>query len=394
MADAATHTVHDTPFDVDAIVGGVSWTSVLPAYPVNEPGTSLPFRVVSYNVLAYVYTDNNRANPAYQYLVPFVEARQQRDLAICELLLMTQADIICLQEVELNSSILARLTQEGYRCVYTPRPKDGNTADHTTPDTGIATCVRRATFELMKHEDVPLNNARPVWPDTVPLDRRNSVNRLNNCGSVCVLDSVCARPLQFSICVGNIHAYWNPAMECVKVAQAQLVASYMQSNVYAPERKRGPCAMIFAGDFNSVAYESETYRWLTDTQNFKSSYAAYRLFASAQYRQAMLPFTAPEDAIFEQYKQKQEWLRLGFAGEPMATNVTYDFAKTIDYIFYQHAAVLGNAQMQLIKLLDVPLSIERYRPAPSRNLPNTGIPDARHPSDHFPIGAEFTIVKV
>lgn len=66
-------------------------------------------------------------------------------------------------------------------------------------------------------------------------------------------------------------------------------------------------------------------------------------------------------------------------GEPTFTNCTPDFTGTLDYIF------LSGSSLRAVSLLEVP--------GPESADVIGGLPNHHHPSDHLPIGADFSVLQ-
>jgi CCR4-NOT transcription complex subunit 6 len=136
--------------------------------------------------------------------------------------------------------------------------------------------------------------------------------------------------------VANTHLYWDPAFADVKLAQAEhMLRRIALFRSEAAARCGAQPPVVFGGDFNSLP-ASEVHALLTRQDGAPPLRSAYAAATGA---------------------------------EPAYTNLTPDFTGTLDY---------------LLVTPDVAVLAALETPGPGLG---TGLPDAKHPSDHLPLAA-------
>ncbi len=166
------------------------------------------------------------------------------------------------------------------------------------------------------------------------------------------------------IVVSNTHIHWNPALEWLKVGQAEQVLNSMAglANYWRTTRT------LFCGDLNSVP-GSRVYKSVSGI-GLDSVYRNFRIHSPAA------PVDDSEHAVLRETE-----FRFGHRGpdcwnEPAFTVLTPMFAATLDYVFHGRG-------LEPVEALALP-SINRLRV----------LPNARFPSDHLPLGARVELKGV
>ncbi|URE23329.1 Endonuclease/Exonuclease/phosphatase family [Musa troglodytarum] len=295
------------------------------------------FRFISYNILAQVYVKSSY----FQHSPSSCLKWKARSQAILMDFKNFDADFLCTQEYQANKTL------------------------HLGPPTvGIWTSA-----QLLQMEEIDYN------------DLVNCMSALNEIGNNKVLDLetrhapikelsrkhqpddphvrlkrdcvglLAAFQLNDSsnhiIVVANTHIYWDPNWADIKLAQAKYLLSRL-SQFKELISNKFTCipSVLVAGDFNSTPGD-EVYRYLVSASEvapiqLRSLYAAH-------------------------------------GGEPTFTNCTPDFTGTLDYIF------LSGSRLRAVSLLEMP--------GPESADVIGGLPNHHHPSDHLPIGADFSVLQ-
>jgi hypothetical protein len=208
-----------------------------------------------------------------------------------------------------------------------------------------------------------------------------------------------------SFCVGTSHFFWDPALECVKAAQA--VALKLGAAEFAAAHCPGR-PLLLGGDFNSMP-DSWVYNVLGSSFPAAAAPAAAadagagveqwdvqaregaggagtdawlarlqaqlrtELGAPVPKRQALQP---PAPGTAGPCLRSLYALARGAAGEPEVTTVTAKFSACIDYIYGLEGGGLELAQGS-VQCVPLPTKAELGGP----------IPSAAEPSDHLPLCA-------
>jgi CCR4-NOT transcription complex subunit 6 len=255
-------------------------------------------------------------------------------------------DVLMLQEVDEYSTFWApQMQQRGYTGVYKKRTElSGPKKD------GCALFWLEERFALeasLEVEHNALADGLPERPPGAPLradgdgDALDARTRLER-DCVGLVAQLLSRATGTRLVVGTTHAYWDPALADVKLAQS----GHMLRRI--AEFRRECCArtgaasmpVLFGGDFNSLP-DSDVYALLT----------------SAAGAHGLPPLRSAHAAA-------------GGGSEPPFTNRTPSFTGTLDYL-------LCTPDVALHRVLALPAAGELAE----------GLPDEAHPSDHLPLVA-------
>ncbi|XP_071441885.1 protein angel homolog 2 isoform X2 [Hetaerina americana] len=204
---------------------------------------SLPFTVMSYNVLSQLLLENHPhlySNHNYAAL-----SWEWRSKVLMEEIEAASPDILCLQEVQeshLECFYYPQLLRLGYKGLYKKRTGD-------KPD-GVAIYFRDSVFTLEEYTTVEF--MQPIMPvlnrDNVALIARFSSK----------MD-----PSLPHLCVATTHLLYNPRRMDVKLAQMQLLLAELERLAFVRDRPSPSYyPLIVTGDLN-VTPKSSLYRLLT-----------------------------------------------------------------------------------------------------------------------------------
>lgn len=211
---------------------------------IKQPSHSLPFTVLSYNVLAqqlleeHIYLYSNIETGALNW--------NRRAERILREIRDTKGDIICLQEVQTdhyNTFYVPKLAAMGFKGVY--KKRTGNKCD------GCAIFFRHSKFDLK--ESIAVEYSKP---NVELLDR-------DNIGLIVLLTPRVLQPKQFFnenlpfIVVATTHLLYNPRRHDIKLAQLQLLFAELDRIAFDSRKANYKSSdrisyhpTILTGDFN------------------------------------------------------------------------------------------------------------------------------------------------
>eukprot|EP00048_Salpingoeca_helianthica_P007126 m.106835 g.106835 ORF g.106835 m.106835 type:complete len:422 (+) comp14238_c2_seq1:189-1454(+) len=201
-----------------------------PPAPADGPeAASAPdFSILSFNLLAqdllrlhsHLYHECDTSSLSW-------EARRQM---LREELLYFHADIICLQEAQMDhftGFFLPFFAQEGYEAHFFPRVRRTD---------GCAVAFNTAVFQLLDAN--ALVNVVYSCPEMEDFD-------VGNVGQIVFLRHLATGRV---VCVGNTHIYFNPRRCDIKLLQIAMLFHRIQSESAA--RDLLGCPLLICGDFN------------------------------------------------------------------------------------------------------------------------------------------------
>ncbi|XP_057965178.1 carbon catabolite repressor protein 4 homolog 4 isoform X2 [Malania oleifera] len=323
------------------------------------------FRLVSYNILAQVYVKSSlfphSPSPCLKW--------KSRSKAILTVLKSFGADFLCLQELdEYDSFYKGNMESRGYSSIYIQRSgqkRDGcgifykhDSAELVLEETieynDLVNLVQDSSISCdAKHIDMLSGGNEDAGPkdgsatkkspedSEDPNDPRVRLKR--DCVGIMAAFKL-KDPSHHTVIVANTHLYWDPEWADVKLAQAKYLLSRLaQFKILVSNRFDSAPSVILSGDFNSTPGDKVP-----------------QLECSGD-----LPIPICSVYAFTR-------------GEPAFTNCTPGFTGTIDYIFFSPSSLIKPVSLLQLSESDAPDIVG-------------GLPNYHHPSDHLPIGAEFTI---
>nr|CAI5829599.1 unnamed protein product [Callosobruchus analis] len=206
----------------------------------------MELRVVTYNLLAERYTtiDGN-----YSYCDPLYLSMDYRKRLILKELLGYNADVICLQEVDMHH----------YHKFFGPEMKDHSyipvfhKKGYKLPE-GLGCFVRAARYKLLKSlqivysEEVKKKPYSYIWK-YLSNNKKLADDFLKQYTSLQVV--ILESPTHILI-VGNTHLYYHPDANAIRLLQANIATAQLDflKNKYFRAFKKD-VHVIFCGDFNS-----------------------------------------------------------------------------------------------------------------------------------------------
>lgn len=369
---------------------------------VSKDPSSFKFRIVSYNVLAQCYAKQKQ----FTKCKPEHLKWDYRKKVLIELLAELDADILCLQEVDNYDKFWEReLGKAGYFGAYKQRNS------HLKPKLdGCATFFRASKFQLIRNVGLELDHVDSCKGlEGAPSFETHNVALLSLFAPIGVP--------RCCFCVANLHLFWDPSYDNLKIAQAKAVVLAAQNLARSLDV---PAPIILAGDFNSVP-TSAVYSYLTEEAGFLSAYAACGSASERSVFAPTTPTTPTRDSSVSVSStgltfgkimlskgldpQSPEFRPMGISqtlfppavslappaiapprsAEPPFTNYRDIFNGTIDYIMVSRSSMPDvGVGIDVIGALGMISELEASKEG-------GGLPSSRHPSDHLPIAADLQL---
>jgi len=340
------------------------------------------FTVLTYNILCEKYATSHM----YGYTPSWALAWSYRKEIILQEIIGYGADVICLQEVDVESYeeyFGPQLAEHEYEGVFYPKSRARTmSSDERRHVDGCATFYKRTVFGMVESELIEFNQVAMRRADF--RKTQDMFNRVMTKDQISVVTLFEHRQSGMRLIVANAHVYWDPEFKDVKLVQVAMLMDELERvavrfRKLPPKRDLGPgydaapvyldsskIPTIVCGDFNSEP-GSGVYDFLTlgsigrDHDDFMSHvYGNYTT-----------------EGLTHRLKLRSAYSAIG---ELPFTNYTPGFKGVIDYIWYS-----ANA-LNVTNLLG-PVD-EDYI-----NKQVVGFPNAHFPSDHLPILAAFRVAK-
>lgn len=202
------------------------------------------FKIMSYNVLAQELLERHAY--LYQYHNRNAIEWQQRWFTLLNELKQLNADILCLQEVQLShvENYYNQLHQLGYKSIFKRR-----TGERTD---GCAIYYKSSIFKLVEFATVEFNQYQ--------------IKVLNRDNVAIIAKFAPVNNTKNEFVVATTHLLYNRRREDVRLAQTQVLLSEIDRIAYKPNEnrtsKKDHLPVILTGDFN-FSPESVVYKLLT-----------------------------------------------------------------------------------------------------------------------------------
>ncbi|GJD09382.1 Carbon catabolite repressor protein 4 homolog 1 [Galdieria sulphuraria] len=311
------------------------------------------FRVLTYNCLAEIYTSESLYTNCPDWALSWTYRRHN----LLREILAYDADIMCLQEIQADhyeAHLKPAFIRNGYDGVY--KVKSREAMGQRGKMDGCATLWKRDLFQLREQFAIDFNSAACMRYFSNPL----ALNRLmkGNIALVTILDFLDGGG---SLCIVNIHIYWDPEQTDVKLFQVnvlmeELEAYLSQIEPYTP--------LIIGGDFNSTP-DSTIYELMSTgtVSGEREDIQRDPLGLIAQMR------------LHHELNLQSAYSVCG--NEPKYTNYTDNFVGVLDYIWYTPL------QLSVTALLEVPSEADIVSPT------EPSLPNHFWSSDHIALMTEF-----
>ncbi|CAK1549831.1 unnamed protein product [Leptosia nina] len=320
------------------------------------------FRCVTYNILADLYCDSDYTRAVlHPYCPPYALEIDYRKQLVLKELIGYNADIICLQEVDIkvfNYSLSSFLETDGLKGLFYKKGK--------LVAEGLACFYREDRFRCIEDEEILLSSAiqtesylKSIW-DAIKHNEKLCVRLLDRStvASATILQS-CDNENEIVV-VGNTHLYFHPDADHIRLIQGGIVIYWLNNIVTKLQKKYVDkrISTIVCGDFNSDPLSG-----------------IYKLYTTGSAPSTLADWKSNEEQAISGLSLNQP-IALGSAcGTPQYTNFTEGFAECLDYIYYDK------------KNLDV----EQVVPFPSLEelKAHTALPSIVFPSDHIAVVSDL-----
>ncbi|XP_050307010.1 2',5'-phosphodiesterase 12-like [Anthonomus grandis grandis] len=314
------------------------------------------FRMVSYNILADRYIDNE----SFRYCPRSAQGIHYRKQLIIKELAGYNADIICLQEADephYESYYHTQLKDLGYRSYF-------NRKGNCIPE-GLVCAFKSKRFRLLEHKHLVLKSTvdRKQFQKVLELLELNSTVKQdflkqNTSVQTVVLEDTHSGKL---LIVGNTHLYYHPDMDHIRLLQAFMATMHLLNLKFKIEKEyRGKeVIVILGGDFNS---------------DFSKSLYGFMIRGTIDPKHSDCLTISPhgDATIFHKF------LFTSACGTPKYTNYTEEYKGCLDYIFIE------KLKLTVSRVIHVPTEeeLEQY----------VGLPNEVYPSDHLALVVDLKYI--
>ncbi|XP_050077298.1 2',5'-phosphodiesterase 12 [Anopheles maculipalpis] len=322
------------------------------------------FRVVSYNLLAELYSDSDYSRTVlFSYTPQYALEMDYRKQLFIKEILGYKGDIVCLQEVDSKIFSLDLVPIFHHKNLTGHYKAKRNVAE------GLATFYDVNKFELVEKDGVIISEIVQRYPEVwnIIRDKKPLVERVENRSSALQLTLLRSKhDARKHLLVANTHLYFSPDADHVRLLQIGFSMLYVREQ-YERIRQQynlqeSDLALLFCGDFNSVP-ECGIYKLMTER------------FVGPDF----IDWQSNKEEAVENVSLSQPFKMASACGCPEFTNYTIGFTECIDYIFYQ---------------TDV-LNVNDVIPMPSKEELSMyeAIPSPVFPSDHVALVANMEWAK-
>uniref|UniRef100_A0A452Y8Z4 poly(A)-specific ribonuclease n=1 Tax=Aegilops tauschii subsp. strangulata TaxID=200361 RepID=A0A452Y8Z4_AEGTS len=327
---------------------------------------------------------------AYSYCPTWALSWTYRRQNLMREIIGYHADIICLQEVQLNhfeDFFAPEFDKHGYQALYKKRTTEVYAGVPHAID-GCATFFRRDRFSHVKKYEVEFNKAAQSLTDAIipPAQKRVALNRLikDNIALIAVLEAKFGNQgtenpgKRQLLCVANTHVNVHQDLKDVKLWEVQTLLKGLEKIANSAD-----IPMLVCGDFNSIP-GSTPHGLLAigkvDQLHPDLAIDPLGILRPVSKLTHQLPLVSAYSSFARMvgvgYDLEHQRRRMDSGtNEPLFTNCTRDFTGTVDYIFYTADSLSVES---LLELLDE----ESLRK-------DTALPSPEWSSDHIALLAEF-----
>jgi mRNA deadenylase 3'-5' endonuclease subunit Ccr4 len=367
--------------------------------PLSIPDTSRrrTIRVMTYNILA----DTNAQcfqGFNYPHVTKEMLAKGRRLPLIIHEILQSQADVVCLQEVDFTvyeTLLLPVLLLFNFQGYYSG--KKGETSNE-----GCALFWSLSTFApvspddqktyaikdlLMRGNGTDDEEWAPVFetlwslllhrPDLQLVLATKLAHIAQMVPLTLLNDPSASSASSTTIWITNTHLYYHPQASHVRLLQMLLLARQMTT-----ELRRRPGEIILCGDFNS-SLEHSAGKLILDRSvpaNFRESQVHLNTFRDRSVTSTLADLDEPEtEDDFPSFTLPSSFpvMHSGMQPSPSFTHCSHDFCGTLDHILFSSSGKL------------------RYRssaPMPSMAEVGSALPSPQVPSDHVSVICELELL--
>ncbi|XP_036318122.1 2',5'-phosphodiesterase 12 isoform X2 [Rhagoletis pomonella] len=283
------------------------------------------FRIVSYNILADLYADSDYTRThLFPYCPPYALKIEYRKQLVLKEIIGYNADIICLQEVDLKIFDLDLTPILG----SDELDYDGMIAQKGTCGEGVATFYRKSRFDLHSKYEINIGEAIRNIPQFQILygkikDNEKLMDRICDRSTTLLITVLKCKANGRYLLVANTHLYFHPDADHIRLLQMGFAMTYI-SHVYEDLAtklnlsNKNELSLIFCGDFNSVP-----------------ECGIYKLMIEGTVGRDCADWSSNTEEAVQNVTLSQPFNMKSACGTPSYTNYTHAFAACLDYIFYQ-----------------------------------------------------------
>ncbi|KAK4879321.1 hypothetical protein RN001_007467 [Aquatica leii] len=318
------------------------------------------FRVVSYNILADLYTDSEFSrNTLFPYCPAYALNMDYRKQLILKELIGYNADIICLQELDKKvhlNDIEPVFNSLNYSSVL--HLKGGIVAE------GLGCIFNNDRFRIIESNSMVYGeqvNKDPLFADIWEKISNNPklAERFTERSTVIGTVVLECKDNKEIVLVANTHLYFHPDSDHIRLLQGGIAIRYLVALLNNLQNKTGKrVSLIFCGDFNSVP-----------------ECGIYQLYTTGLVREDFIDWKSNAEEAVEGLNLNQP-LPIGSAcGTPKFTNYTSGFADCLDYIYYT------KDNLEVVQIIPLPSNEELTE--------HVALPSIVQPSDHIALVADL-----
>lgn len=357
------------------------------------------FKVFSYNILCDYYVNAE----SYGYVPSLALSWDYRKDQILREIQSSEADFVCLQEVDVdsyNEFFRPKLAYDGYKGAFWPKTR-ARTMHHeqSVKVDGCATLHKDSKYILLDKQVVEFQNIAINRPDMK--NQTDCFNRIMPRDHVAVVTFYENRQTGSRVVVANAHIFWDPVFADVKLIQMALLMEQL-SKLTEKYTKFAACKdkKVYAIKDDSLDTETEepieqapSQEYTSQTQlplivcgdlNSMHDSSVYELLATGRVDPTHKDLAGhtygnfTRDGIDHPFSLRTAYGNLdGTADEVKFTNYVPSFCGHIDHIWYSTNALENTALLG-------PVDEEYMKTVP-------GLPHFHFPSDHIALVAEFSV---
>ncbi|KAB0798204.1 hypothetical protein PPYR_09197 [Photinus pyralis] len=318
------------------------------------------FRVVTYNILADLYTDSDFSrNTLFPYCPPYALSMDYRKQLIIKELLGYNADIICLQELDKKifvNHIEPVFTAMDYSCTF--QLKGGEVAE------GLGCIYNNKRFRFLESKTMlygELIDKDPLFGDIWQKISANPklIERYTQRSTVLELTLLESLENEELLLVANTHLYFHPDADHIRLLQGAVAIRFIEDYMLKLQSQaKVRISLIFCGDFNSVP-----------------ECGIYQLYTKGSVSEDFVDWGSNAEETVRGLNLTQRFNLESACGTPPYTNYTAGFFGCLDYIYYEKDN----------------LSVTQVIPLPSHEevMEHIALPSIVHPSDHIALVADL-----
>lgn len=326
-----------------------------------ERATGQCFRVMTYNILAGMYSDTEAAkSELFAHCPPYALDIDYRKQLLMKEILGYNVDIMCLQEVDervFENDLQPILGLQGYFGIF---HKKGSVKE------GLACLFNTKRFRLIESHLSLLSaefSERPCYQKLWMAVKHNEalLERLKDRGTssqATVLQST-ENPKKWLV-VGNTHLYFHPDADHVRLLQGGQTILFIEE-IVSKLRESNPDAdvsVILCGDFNSTP-----------------ECGVFQLMTTGNAPENLIDWKSNEAERITGLSLSQPFKLDSACGTPQFTNYTVGFSGCLDYIFYQSDSLQVKEVIPLYSEED----LQKY----------VALPNIVFPSDHVALVSDI-----